>query len=407
MAVLTNFTIGDRIKYYRDQRGLSQKTLGELVGRTENWVWKVEHGQLPVDRVPLLMDLARVLRIKDIADLTGGFLKAATADMDAEHPAVFAIRRALSLPPSSLDAGADSLSVQDLSAEVDEAWTVYETATRRYAQVGDQLPVLLSRAYGTLRDASSEQENLEATRVLVSLYGLHQIWLRRVGERTLARVAADRSLALADTTGDPVLRSAAAWNLSCVFTSSGDVENSIELARDMIANCAPAPDSSTEHRAVFGALHLQGAVAAVRANKGPVAWDLFTSAQQIAEQTGEHNGYWHMCFGPTNVAMHSVHLAAEEGDANEALRRADSVEVSDLIPLERRTRYMIEVMNCNRIQHDDYGTVFMLKRLMDQSPEEITYSPVVRDAVADLLKREKPVWRQDLRTVAKHVGLAA
>ncbi|MFF4863495.1 hypothetical protein ACFY3J_17485 [Streptomyces sp. NPDC001231] len=44
---------------------------------------------------------------------------------------------------------------------------------------------------------------------------------------------------------------------------------------------------------------------------------------------------------------------------------------------------------------------------MKQSSEEIVFSPLVREVVADLLKREKPMWRDDLRAVATHIGLAA
>ena len=86
---------------------------------------------------------------------------------------------------------------------------------------------------------------------------------------------------------------------------------------------------------------------------------------------------------------------------------ADGVEDNPELPLERRTRYLIEVMNCNRIQRDDFATVYMLKRITTQSPEEVGFSPLVREAVADLLKREKPMWRQDLRAVAQHIGMTA
>lgn len=214
-------------------------------------------------------------------------------------------------------------------------------------------------------------------------------------------------MALADNADDPALLAAAAWNLSCVLTSAGDVEDSVELARQTIANCKPGDGAGVEYLSAYGALHLQAAVAAVRANQGPTAWDLYRGAERVAARIGVDRNDWHTCFGPTNVAMHGVHLTAEEGDASEALRLADSVEVVDTMPLERRTRYLIEVMNCNRVQRDDYATVFVLGQIKEQSPEEIVFSPLVREAVTDLLKREKPVFRHQLREVAKHIGVAA
>jgi hypothetical protein len=179
------------------------------------------------------------------------------------------------------------------------------------------------------------------------------------------------------------------------------------MSKQTIAQCKPDDGSRPEHWSAYGALHLQGAVAAVRAAKAPMGWDLYRGARSAAQRVGGDLNHWHTCFGPTNVAMHEVHLMAEEGDASEALRVADSVQINPELPLERRTRYLIEVMNLNRVQRDDYATVHILGKLMKQSPEEIVFSPLVREAVAELLKREKPLWRDDLREVARHIGLAA
>ncbi|MBC9724978.1 helix-turn-helix domain-containing protein [Streptomyces sp. TRM68367] len=399
-------TIGQRVKYFRERRGLSQKGLGELIGRSENWVYKVEHEQIPIDKLSLLFELKRVLRC-DLEDLTGGFLSSLGTGLDSEHEHVPEIRSALSLPSSLLPTAMGAVSVQDFKESVDDAWNVYETQAKdRYQDVGGRLPQLLRQGHAAVREASGDDEQV-ALRQLISLYGLHQIFLRRVGEPTLARVAADRALSLADNTGDPALMAAAAWNLSCVLTSAGEVHDSVELARQTIANCAPTDDSSAEHWSAYGALHLQAAVAAVRATKGPVAWDLYRGAREAAARVGSDRNDWHTCFGPTNVAMHEVHLTAEEGNASEALRLADTVEINPELPLERRTRYLIEVMNCNRIQRDDYATVHVLTKLKAQSPEEIVFSPLVREAVTDLLKREKPLFRDDLRAVATHIGIAA
>jgi transcriptional regulator with XRE-family HTH domain len=399
------FTVGQRIKWWRERRGLSQRMLGDLIGRSDNWVYKIESDRMPVDRLPILISLSKALNCS-LEDLTGGYVsKIATTGSEHEH--VPLIRQALSLPASLLPKRVGAVSAADFESSVADAWRVYETQARgRYRDVGARLPELLRQGHAALRDAPVEQEGA-VLRQLISLYGLHQIWLRRVGEPTLARIAADRGLALADNAGDPALLAAAAWNLACVLTSAGDVDDSYELAQQTIAQCRPGDDASLEHWSAFGALHLQGAVAAVRATKGPRAWDLYRGAQEAVERVGADLNHWHSSFGPTNFAMHEVHLKAEEGDTSEALRAADHVQINPEVPLERRTRYLIEVMNLNRIQNDDYATVHILGKLLKQSPEEIMFSPLVREAVADLLKRERPMWRDELRPVAVHIGLAA
>lgn len=408
MGVPQQFTIGERIRYYREQRGLSQRAFAELTGHKENWAYKVEHNQLPIDKLSTLITVAQVLHVKDLADLTGGYLTGTALGPENEHQHVPEIRRALSLPSSLLPLAVGPVSVEAAADSVTDAWNVYETQTEgRYLLVGESLPKLLRMGHAALRDAQGSDGERSALRQLINLYSLHQIWLRRVGESTLARVAADRGLALAEAVGDPALVAAAAWNLSCVLTSAGNVEDSLELSRQAIAGCKPGEAAAPEHVSAYGALHLQAAVAAVRANQGPAAWDLFREAERVAVRLGADRNDWHTCFGPANVAMHHVHLAAEEGDTTEALRLADSVSIPQAMPLERRSRYMIELMNCNRVQRDDYGTVYMLTKLTAQSPEEVTYSPLVREAVTDLMKRERPTFRDDLRRVAKHIGVAA
>lgn len=403
-----DFGIGARIRYYRERQGLTQKALGELVGKTENWAYKVEKGVLPIDRLSVLIDVARVLHIRDLRDLTGGVLTGAVSGSQVEHEAVPAIRRALAMPTSLLASGIGEVPLEEYRAAVNDVWAVYETQTvDRYADVGSRLPNLLRQGYAAVRDAAGEEQERQAVALLISVYGLAQIWLRRVGEPVQARIAADRGVALADQVNDPALLAAATWNLVCVLTTSGEVADSVALARETIASCTPGEHASVEHLSAYGALHLQAAVAAVRDHQGPVAWDLYQTAEQVAQRIGHDRNDWHNCFGPTNVAMHAVHLRAEEGDTVEALRVADTVEDNPDLPLERRTRYLIEVMNCNRIQRDDFATVYMLKRVTAQSPEEVGFSPLVREAVADLLKREKPMWRQDLRVVAQHIGMTA
>lgn len=408
MTVEQDFGVGARIRYYRERRGLSQKAMAELVGKTENWAYKVEKGVLPIDRLSVLIDLARVLHVRDLTDLTGGVLTGAVSGPQTEHEAVPAIRRVLALPSSLLPSGIGEVPVAEYQTAVNDAWRVYETQTKdRYADVGGRLPGLLRQGYAAVRDAQDTEEERQAVALLISVYGMAQVWLRRVGEPVHARIAADRGVALADQVGDPSLLAAATWSLACVLTSSGQVGDSVALARETIASCKPGEDASSEHLSAYGALHLSAAVAAVRDHQGPVAWDLFHGAERVAARLGRDRNDWHTSFGPTNVAMHAVHLRAEEGDAAEALRVADSVDDNPELPLERRTRYLIEVMNCNRIQRDDFGTVYMLKRITEQSPEEVGFSPLVREAVADLLKREKPMWRQDLRSVAQHIGMTA
>src|SRR3954466_13622360 len=56
--------IGRRIATYRRRRGLSQAALAGLIGRSESWLSQVERGVRSVDRMSVLLDLARVLHVE-------------------------------------------------------------------------------------------------------------------------------------------------------------------------------------------------------------------------------------------------------------------------------------------------------------------------------------------------------
>ncbi|OUD02583.1 helix-turn-helix domain-containing protein [Streptomyces swartbergensis] len=401
-------TTGERIKFYRTKAGKTQAAVAGLVGRSEDWLSKVERNVHGIDSLSMLIAIARELGLSNVSDLVGPSVDLSLVG-GAEHPSVPNIRRALNTPPSLLGVGlpGEALTGAQLGERVVEAWGVYETETERYGPVGEMLPGLLAEAYATLRQATGEDE-LEGTRALVSLLHLHQVFLRRVGERKLSLRAADRAMQIADETGDPALIAAAAWNVCGILTSSGEVADSLELARSTIAHCRPGDDASPEHLSAYGALHLAAVIAAVRDSKAPTAWDLLREADRIAGRLGRDANHFHTSFGPTNVQMHGVHLAAEEGDVAEALHLADSVSIPEgVLPLERTTRYLVEVMHANRVNGDQYATLHMLRQIMEASPEEIKYFPLVREAVQSLMKRPRPHMHAELHQIAEHVGVLA
>lgn len=63
---------GQRVRRVRERRGLTRAVVGGLVGRSAEWVKAVENGRLQMPRLPLLLRLADVLGVQDLAELTGG-----------------------------------------------------------------------------------------------------------------------------------------------------------------------------------------------------------------------------------------------------------------------------------------------------------------------------------------------
>src|SRR5690348_8740036 len=63
--------IGERVAWYRRRRGLSQEVLAGLVGRTADWLSKIENGRAPLDRLSVISEVANALDL-NVTDLLGG-----------------------------------------------------------------------------------------------------------------------------------------------------------------------------------------------------------------------------------------------------------------------------------------------------------------------------------------------
>src|SRR6266545_6055749 len=66
----TNLTIGERIAWYRQRRGMPQEVLAGRVGRTADWLSKIENGRIQLDRLSVLRLLAQALDVA-LGDLIG------------------------------------------------------------------------------------------------------------------------------------------------------------------------------------------------------------------------------------------------------------------------------------------------------------------------------------------------
>ncbi|MFH8469501.1 helix-turn-helix domain-containing protein [Streptomyces sp. NPDC017991] len=65
-----HLSIGERITFYRKRRGYTQEVLAGLVGRSTDWLAKIETGRRNPPRIDMLTELSRVLRVA-LGDLLG------------------------------------------------------------------------------------------------------------------------------------------------------------------------------------------------------------------------------------------------------------------------------------------------------------------------------------------------
>lgn len=62
---------GQRLRILRTRRGLTREQLGGLLGRSGSWVKGVESGRLKTPKLDIILSIAEILRVRDLADLTG------------------------------------------------------------------------------------------------------------------------------------------------------------------------------------------------------------------------------------------------------------------------------------------------------------------------------------------------
>jgi transcriptional regulator with XRE-family HTH domain len=58
-----DLTIGERIAWYRRRRGMSQEVLAGRVGRTVDWLSKIENNRIGLDRLSIIMAVTAVLDV--------------------------------------------------------------------------------------------------------------------------------------------------------------------------------------------------------------------------------------------------------------------------------------------------------------------------------------------------------
>lgn len=199
-----HLSIGQRVAFYRARRGLTQGTLGALVGRTEDWVSKIERGDREIRRVDVLVDLARALRVT-LGDLLG---EPVLFEDEQDQDDVPAIRDALMHPrrlsrvlfadPAS-ERPADPVRTARLTEAV---WAQYQGG--RIGQTVAALPDLIRTAQ-TLESADPNAWDVSAR-----IHHLAATTLSKIGESDLSWIAAERAMGAADNADDPLVLASAA-----------------------------------------------------------------------------------------------------------------------------------------------------------------------------------------------------
>ena len=378
-------TVGERIAFYRRRRGLTQAVLAGLVGRSEDWLSKIERGDRPLRRLDVLADVAKALRVT-VGDLLGQpALLEDEAQRDDDVPAVrdalMAPRRLsrvlfASKPASAVDPKATSRFAE-------HCWADFQAG--HIGRVVSALPALIASAQA-LEDGSTSSSR-DGWAVSARIHHLAASTMSKIGEADLAWIAAERAMQAADQSDDPLVLASAARSGTHALLSVGRYDDAMQLGQTAAAWLAgQVKNGDEEALSLLGMLFLRSAVAAARQQDRGETRGLLGRAKSAAERLGRDVNYWQTGFGPTNVRLHELSTALDLGDVAEVVEHGPSVAVEDL-PVERAATHQIDLARALSYVARDEDAMTTLLDAERKAPQLVRHSAAVRETVRTMYRR--------------------
>jgi transcriptional regulator with XRE-family HTH domain len=392
--------IGERIRIYRGRRGLSQRELAGLIGRSESWLSQVERGVRSVDRFSVLVDIAQVLKT-NVQTLAGTRMEYAP-NGDQQVEGIDAVSTALTTYPSL--APGDVLAeirLDDVERTCAEAHARYQSAD--YVAAARVISQLMQTVDAAVRDAAPDTL-VRALTLQHDTYIVTAKLLTKVGDAHLAWLAADRAVSAAARLNSPARLALAAYQVTCALLELDRLDDAERVALSTAENL---DDDSPLGISAQGALFLIAAVIAGRRTDRKTATERLRRAQYLADALGEDGNHGWTAFGPTNVAIHQVSVATELGDAESAIAYAEQIDTSNLpeVLRSRRAQVHLDAAWAYSQRRNDAAAVINLMEAERVAPQVVRYNFVARDILRTLLKRERRTATPGLRALATRAGV--
>src|SRR3954454_15329963 len=227
-GMTTTLTLGERIAWYRQRRGMSQEVLASFVGRTPDWLSKIENNRIQLDRISVLRGLAGALDVSLGDLLAEPSLLEWTADsgrstVPALRSVLMDYRQALTLHgPLS----ADPVPLDRLKLAVNDLWDAYQSS--RFGYVTHRLVELIPSAIDAAEAYSGDDGRLASGRLALA-YQVAATTLTKLGETDLAWNAAHRGMDAAHRSENPVIVTSLSRAMTHSLLSTGAYAEAVEL----------------------------------------------------------------------------------------------------------------------------------------------------------------------------------
>lgn len=397
-------TLGQRIRYLRQRRGMTRAVLAGLVGKSESWLKQVERGQLQTQpRLPILIQLAEVLRVRDLAELTGAQSTPVRMFAGPGHPALDQVRAAINASPLITPTG-EVQPLDTLRARLDAAWRTRHASPDHRTALGELLPDLIRDVQLAAALHRGDQRR-RALALLAETYGLAQMFLAYQPAQDLLWRVAERSLVAAQEADDPLALACAVWFLAQAHRDAGDLDAATDInEQGLAAISAHLDDAGVDLLAMWGALTYELAYTAARAGDAGEAWRHWHDAARVADRLPKRYYQPWTSFSHVVMGAHAVTVAVELHAGGEAARQVAGAETAPIPSRPRRGRHLIEVARAHQLGRDYAAVLGTLELAAGEAPETIRYNGYARRMVLDLVDGPQG-HRAHARVLADQIGL--
>lgn len=387
-------TIGARIRYWRMRRGgMSQAVLAGLAGVSQPYISQVESGRKTIDRRSTLVAVAAALQVT-VADLLGQGAEPGDPARERAAESVPAIWSAL-IEIEDGERRPLSRARDELAADVARSDQLRNRSN--YPAMARMLP-------GLLLDAAAVGGSL-----LAQVAYQASACLRHLGYRHLALNAARIAVTAAEEVQEPAWLAASRF----AYAQSLPIESAPLAARAAERSLAELQPAAADERVrqMLGQLHLSAALTSTVSGRPDVARDHLAEAAREAATLGDPPdgaGFNGCGFGPTNVGLWEMSIAAESGEPGRVIELSRTVRPQVLAASIRQMSYWVDL---GRALADsgrrDIEALAAFVRAEQAAPVPFALNPLVQDAVVAMAQRARQrAVPQDLRLLAGRLGIS-
>lgn len=399
--------LGENLARIRKARNLSQEELAAAAGVAVDTVARIERGERQTTRTATLNKLATALGVEpskllgilpphgDTANVdTGDLRRAITASTEVPGLTDFTDLR-------------ETVPLVELRGTLHHAWQAYIAG--RHPELLHTLPVLLADAHRLVHEAKGAVLN-SAYAVLSGAHRLGAGTAGRFGLDDLAFIAAERAIRAARMSDDPDIGIAVSTRyLVWVLVRQGRTAEAETVAVRMAERVEPRmADRNTRALGVFGNLLFNAASAAIRADRGGRADELLRVAQAAAVRSGRDEVTEAGIFGPHIAAIQRVDQAVRLGDAEAALRLAESVPPTNgPMPAFWEAGHRIHLAAAAADLRQERRALTLLAEARDLAPDWVRYQPLGVAVMREIVDRATRRRNDEFAELASHYGVVA